>query len=187
MCSSDLESARAILKKAEVLAVTPCTCRLIARKCEHPVEACLQVDNAARYTLDRGTGRRVDLAEALAILEACRKQGLVQITMNKAHAGHFICNCCGCCCQALPLIRKERLKLADPSRFTAAINHLACSGCQSCETRCPFDAISMVDGLAEVTPSHCMGCGLCVSICPESAISLQETRQAHFIPGAAAP
>lgn len=183
----DVDSAEAILTQAEVLAVTPCTCRVIARKCDHPIEVCIQVDNAARYTLDRGTGRELSKEEALSILKRSRESGLVQVTMNKAHAGHFICNCCTCCCQVLPLIRTERLKLADPSRFTAEVDQGACSGCETCIERCPFDAIAMADGVAKITAAHCMGCGLCASTCPEEAISLLEVRPADFIPGAATP
>lgn len=182
----DMDSARAILIGAEVLAVTPCTCRLIAGKCDHPLEVCIQVDNAARYTLDRGTGRALTRGEALEMLTRCREAGLVQVTMNKAHAGHFICNCCPCCCQALPLIIGERLKLADPSRFTARIDLGACVACASCVERCPFLAITMGGGAASINPDFCMGCGLCASACAEGAITLVTARPAEFIPGAAA-
>ncbi|MCG8472848.1 MAG: 4Fe-4S binding protein [Desulfobacterales bacterium] len=183
----DVDSAQAILHGADVLAVTPCTCRVIARKCDNPLEVCIQVGNAARYTLDRGTGRELGLEEALAILAECRDAGLVQVTMNKAHAGHFICNCCTCCCQVLPLIRKERLKLADPSRFLASIDGKSCVGCGECVDRCPFDAMTLEGEVATVVNEHCMGCGLCASRCPEGAISLTAQRPADFIPGAAGP
>ena len=35
--------------------------------------------------------------EALKIVKEAAEAGLVHVTMNKAHAGHFICNCCSCC------------------------------------------------------------------------------------------
>jgi len=183
----DVDSAQAIIEGAEVLAVTPCTCRVIAQKCDNPLEVCIQVDNAARYTLDRGTGRQLSKTEALETLTQCREAGLVQVTMNKAHAGHFICNCCTCCCQVLPLIIKERLKLADPSRFSARIDRKACTSCQSCIERCPFLAITLDDETALVNTDFCMGCGLCASACPEGAITLVTAQPADFIPGAAAP
>ncbi len=37
--------------KAKDLAVTKCTCRLVAHKCDRPLEVCLQVDNAASYAV----------------------------------------------------------------------------------------------------------------------------------------
>lgn len=38
-----------------------------------------------------------DEEEALAVLRKCEEDGLVHVTMNKMHVGHFICNCCGLC------------------------------------------------------------------------------------------
>ena len=38
-----------LLKKPTPLAVTRCTCRVIAHKCDMPLEVCIQVDNAAKY------------------------------------------------------------------------------------------------------------------------------------------
>ena len=89
----DIESAAAIVTNATVLAVNRGTSRMIARKCDHPLEACLLMDKAARYTIDRGAGREIGRDEALAILKECENHGLVRMPMNKAHPGHFICNC----------------------------------------------------------------------------------------------
>jgi hypothetical protein len=56
----DFESVRGIVEKAKVLAVTKCTCRLTAHKCDRPLEVCIQVNNAASYALENqrpgGTG-----------------------------------------------------------------------------------------------------------------------------------
>ena len=107
----DIDSASAMVRNAAVVAVTKCTCRLIAGKCNHTLEACLQIDNAARYTIDRGSGREISKDEALALLKQCEQEGLVHVTINKAHAGHFICNCCAC--SARPA---EPARTAAPSR-----------------------------------------------------------------------
>ena len=181
----DADSARKIITDAEVIAVTRCTCRVIAHKCDMPLEVCLQVDNAARYTIDRGSGREVTAQEALDILQMSEEKGLVHVTMNRSHAGHFICNCCSCCCQALPLVISEGLKILDPSRFQAVIDPDLCSGCETCLDRCRFNAIEASDGNADimrVIAEKCMGCGLCQITCPESAISLKAVRPADFIP-----
>jgi len=183
----DADSVDRIIETAEVIAVTKCTCRVIAHKCDQPLEVCLQVNNAARYTLDRGSGREVSKEEALKILRQCEEDGLVHVTMNKMHVGHFICNCCDCCCQALPLVIKEGLKLCDPSRFEAAIDADLCSACETCLERCYFNAIESietVDGreVMQVISDSCMGCGLCQITCPEEAISLKEVRTEDFIP-----
>ena len=178
----DIDSANRIVMDADTIAVTKCTCRLTAHKCDMPLEVCLQVGNAAKYTLDRGTGRAVSKEEALSILADCEEKGLVHVTMNKAHAGHFICNCCACCCQAMPLVISEGLKILDPSRYVAEIDPDVCSACGTCLDRCFFSAIEeQVDAMA-VIAEKCMGCGLCQVTCPEDAITLKAVRPEDFIP-----
>jgi len=183
----DADSVDRIVDSAEVLAVTKCTCRVIAHKCDQPLEVCLQVGNAARYTLDRGTGREISKAEALAILRKCEEDGLVHVTMNKAHVGHFICNCCDCCCQALPLVISEGLKICDPSRYQARIDPEKCNFCGTCRERCFFNAIAETNGnsgqsVMAVSGEQCMGCGLCQITCPEEAIAMVPVRAEDFIP-----
>lgn len=181
----DLESATHMVKNAGTLAVTKCTCRLIAHKCDKPLEVCLQIDNAAKYSIDRGSGRKVTPEEALNILKTAEEAGLVRVTMNRAHAGHFICNCCSCCCQALPLMISEGLTICDPSRYQARIDETKCSGCGTCVDRCQFNAITASesdDSVMTVLTEKCMGCGICGTTCPEEAISLIEFRPVNFIP-----
>jgi len=178
----DADSVDRIIETAEVIAVTPCTCRVIAHKCDQPIEVCLQVNNAARYTLDRGTGRELSKEEALATLRQCEESGLVHVTMNKAHVGHFICNCCPCCCQALPLVISDGLKICDPSRYLAEIDADACVQCGTCVERCYFNAIKEEAENMAVDSDKCMGCGLCYATCPEDAIRLQTVREIDFIP-----
>jgi len=183
----DADSVDKIIESAEVLAVTKCTCRLIAHKCAKPLEVCLQVNNAARYTIDRGSGREVTKAEALKILRLCEEEGLVHVTMNKMHVGHFICNCCDCCCQVLPLVIRDGMKICDPSRFVAGIDPDACSLCETCQERCYFNALELKETedrreVMHVIGEKCMGCGLCQITCPEEAISLTAIREEDFIP-----
>lgn len=47
-----------------------------------------------------------------------------------------------------------------------------CLGLGSCQQVCHFDAIQMVDGLAQINQEQCIGCGACVAQCPRSIISL---------------
>ncbi len=178
----DIDSANRIINNADTIAVTKCTCRMTAHKCDMPLEVCLQVGNAARYTLDRGTGRAVSKEEALKILADCEEKGLVHVTMNKAHAGHFICNCCACCCQAMPLVISEGLKILDPSRYVAEIDPDLCSLCGTCLDRCFFSAIEEQADAMVVIAEKCMGCGLCQVTCPEDAIALKAVRPEDFVP-----
>jgi NAD-dependent dihydropyrimidine dehydrogenase PreA subunit len=180
-----------IVDDARSLAVTACTCRLTAKKCESPVEVCLQLNRAAEYTIKRGTGREVTKEEAKEIIKKSEEAGLVHVTDNRADNEHIICNCCPCCCIVLPLILKERKRvLLAPSRFLPKVDADKCTLCQTCVEACPVDALSMDNGGAEekvaVEEDLCIGCGQCAYQCPEEAIALKEVRNPNFIPGAAA-
>jgi heterodisulfide reductase subunit A-like polyferredoxin len=105
--------------------------------------------------------------------------------MNRQKVDHFICNCCPCCCQTMPILIKGGVRVIDPSRFTAMIDQTLCTGCGTCHDRCYFGAISWMDGeggISAVDAEKCMGCGLCRVACPEEAIRLEETREANFVP-----
>ena len=181
----DFESVSEVVKKAKTLAVTKCTCRLTAHKCDRPLEACIQVNNAAAYALARGTGREIDAQEALDILRNAEEKGLIHVTMNRHQVDHFICNCCPCCCQTMPVLIKGGIHVLDPSRFRAEIDRDLCSGCGTCHERCYFGAISWEDGEGSVSlveAEKCMGCGLCEVTCPADAIALIEVRPEGFVP-----
>lgn len=181
------ESVKEIIDNAKSISVTNCTCRLSMRECDRPLEACLQVNKAADYNIARGTGRELTKEQALDLLKECEEAGLIHVTMNRAKADNFICNCCPCCCQTMPVLLKGGIHVIDPSRFLASIDEDACSGCGVCHERCYFGAITWTDGegsASQVEPGKCMGCGLCLVTCPEEAIELKETREPGFVPGA---
>lgn len=183
----DAESVSKIIQKAERLAVTNCICRVIEGNCDMPLETCLQVNNSARYMVDRGIGREISKEEALDILRRCEEAGLVHMTLNKSAVDHFICNCCPCCCVALPLVIKAGLNLCNPSRYRAEIDLDLCISCGTCLDRCYFGAIEEAeteagDPAMNVNGEKCMGCGLCYSTCPQEAIRLVEAREKAFIP-----
>lgn len=181
------ESVQEIIENARSISVTKCTCRLSMRKCDRPLEACLQVNKAADYNIARGTGRELTKDQALSLLKECEEAGLIHVTMNRAEADNFICNCCPCCCQTMPVLLKGGIHVIDPSRFVASIDEDACSGCGLCHERCYFGAIAWTDGersASVVDSGKCMGCGLCMVTCPEDAIVLDEAREPAFVPGA---
>ena len=47
-----------------------------------------------------------------------------------------------------------------------------CLGFGSCVKVCPFEAISVEDGVAKVDREKCKACGKCVDVCPKKLISL---------------
>ena len=176
------DSVQRVIDSASRLAVTPCTCRLSMKKCDAPIEMCIQVGRGADYTIERGSGREISKEEATDILTRAGEQGLVHVTMNKTGAGHFICNCCGCCCQSFSLLRADNVALCDPSRFRPLVDADACTGCGTCEERCWFDAIAVDGDVADVNAERCLGCGQCALGCPDSAIAMEAVRAPEFIP-----
>ncbi|MEW6442751.1 MAG: 4Fe-4S binding protein [bacterium] len=185
------DSAVKIVEQARRVAVTNCTCRLTTKKCDAPVEVCLQLNRAAEYTIKRGSGREVSVEEAKEILRISEEAGLVHVTDNRASNEHIICNCCSCCCIALPYIKEagSRVLLA-PSRFLPEVAADRCTLCGVCVDACPVKALSFAPSGAQeqvrVKEDLCMGCGQCAYRCPETAITLKEVRNPDFVPGAAA-
>ena len=51
-----------------------------------------------------------------------------------------------------------------------------CTGCGICVKNCPFGAVEIKNGKAELN-SSCRGCGICVRNCPEDAVILVETKK----------
>ncbi|MBQ7360410.1 MAG: RnfABCDGE type electron transport complex subunit B [Lachnospiraceae bacterium] len=47
-----------------------------------------------------------------------------------------------------------------------------CLGYGTCAKVCPFDAISIVNGVAVVDKDKCKACGKCTAVCPKNLISL---------------
>ncbi|MFO7936038.1 MAG: electron transfer flavoprotein subunit alpha [Kiritimatiellia bacterium] len=54
------------------------------------------------------------------------------------------------------------------------INTEICTGCGKCISSCPFGALSVTDGVAEVEPALCCLCGACVKTCPFSAVTIED-------------
>ena len=57
--------------------------------------------------------------------------------------------------------------------MSANVDKDKCTGCETCVSECPSEAISMIDEKAEVDSDACIDCGVCVDACPEEAISLE--------------
>lgn len=179
------DDIKAIVANARNLAVTPCSCRVIDGSCGKPVEVCVQIDRAADYAIERGTGKPLDKDRALELMKMCEDEGLVHVSDNRRAPGHVICNCCSDCCLNWPSVRTGLGKFVVPSRFSAVVDAALCSACETCLDRCHFDAITMQgeNDTAVIDADKCMGCGLCLVTCPDNAIVLNETRPAEFIPG----
>ncbi|MBR5322138.1 MAG: RnfABCDGE type electron transport complex subunit B [Clostridia bacterium] len=56
-----------------------------------------------------------------------------------------------------------------------------CIGYGTCVSKCNFDAIKVVDGLAHIDYDKCIGCGACVSACPKQIIKLIPYHSAYWV------
>ena len=178
------EDAANILKNARSIAVTSCVCRKSEKKCDNPIEVCLQVNRGAEYNIKRGTGRAISFADALDILKMSEEKGLVHMTENVADGSNVICNCCSCCCEMLRYALIPRTKnIVAPSRFLASVDASTCLFCGQCADICPMKAITS-DGEtpSQVNSEICIGCGICAATCPSESIRLIEVRTEDFIP-----
>jgi Pyruvate/2-oxoacid:ferredoxin oxidoreductase delta subunit len=184
------EDVEAILDKATRFALTNCSCRRIATRCDFPADVCLQINRAAEYAITRGTGRELTRDEAMKIMDVAEEAGLIHSVYNGSAVTSVICNCCtDCCIFYYPLSKHGVLeKGVAKSRFQAEVDKVACTGCQTCVERCPFEAVEMVKIpgekklKAQIISEKCFGCGVCAVGCESEAIRLVEVRQPDYIP-----
>jgi ferredoxin len=55
----------------------------------------------------------------------------------------------------------------------AKVDKEKCTGCETCVSECPSEAITMDEGKAQINPESCIDCGVCIDACPEQAISME--------------
>jgi ferredoxin len=121
----------------------------------------------------------ISKAEALDALERSYASNLVQIGENVREHPAFICNCCGCCCEALQAARKfSPMQPVATTNYLPHISEETCVGCGKCAKVCPILAISMEEGTdgkkkAVVDEEICLGCGVCARNCGVKAIELK--------------
>ncbi|MCP3941122.1 MAG: 4Fe-4S dicluster domain-containing protein [Desulfobacteraceae bacterium] len=165
------------LKNQELIAIQNCICRkeqgLLGKHCDYPHESCFSFGNFAQYYIENKMARKIDLQEAMKILDIAEESGLILSPSNSKDMV-CICCCCPCCC---PAVKYSKL-FPEPVKnfktfYQAEIDPESCTSCQECFERCPMEAIQEGDGTSKIKKTHCIGCGLCVSVCPEDAISLQ--------------
>ena len=172
----DYERASEVIRSASHRAVGICYCRHkmehLGRDCAAPKEICMTFGNTARSLIRHGFARGMDIAEGLDLLRQAHENNLVQFGENVRRQVNFICNCCGCCCEAL--IAARRFGFLHPvhtTNFLPAIREADCTGCGKCVRICPVEAIGLVSANDPRRPNRqkakldgeiCLGCGLCV-------------------------
>ncbi len=174
-----------MINEAQHIAVTNCSCRVIHGITDVPLEVCMQMDKAALYALDRGTGRELTKQEAIDMLKMCEEAGLVHCVNNTKDLGYLICNCDGVACENWARDKAYSKNFTAPSRFKALVDADDCTACETCLDRCFFDAIAMSgeNDTALIDVENCMGCGVCIPTCEGDAIAMKEVEPIESIPG----
>jgi ferredoxin len=176
----DYERASAVIRSASHIGISLCYCRHkmahVGRDCAAPKDICMTFNTAAASLIKHGHARPVEVPEGIDLLQAACAHNLAQFGENVRQGVNFICNCCGCCCEAMLAIRRFGLTRPIHSNFIARVEAAECTGCGRCAAVCPVLAIAPpaagAAGPAVVDASLCLGCGVCVRNCPAAAIVL---------------
>jgi len=190
----DYERASEVIKSATHRGVGICYCRHkmehVGRACDAPRDICMTFNTTAASLIRHDCARPVDTAECLDLLQEAYASNLVQFGENVREGVNFICNCCGCCCEAM--LAARRFAIMNPVHTTNFIPVVAadlCTGCGKCVSACPVEAMSLVSAnnpaqpkakLARLNADLCLGCGVCVRTCPEDSLHL-ESRASRVI------
>ncbi len=193
----DHERASWVIESASHIGIGACYCRHkmhhVNRGCDAPLQICMTFNATADSRVRHGHARAVDRAEALDLLQQAQERNLVQFGENVRQQPAFICNCCGCCCEAM--IAARRFAVLNPIHTTNYLPVLddrpACNGCGKCVAVCPVEAMALVSAndprrpkarRARLDEARCLGCGVCVRSCPGGSIRLAPRKERVLTP-----
>jgi len=183
----DYERASQVIREATHMGVGTCYCRHkmehLGKACKAPMDICMTFSTTAQSLIKHGIARQVDVKEGLDLLDQALDANLVQFGENVRQKVAFICNCCGCCCEAM--LAAKRFAFLNPvatTNFQPAVKAEDCTGCGKCVTACPVEAMGLVAAgdphrpkrmKARLHKELCLGCGVCVRTCAQGALALE--------------
>ncbi len=192
----DYERASEVIHTASHMGVGACYCRHkmqhMGKSCKAPMDICMTFSGTAQSLIKHGIARKVDAKEGMDLLDQALEHNLVQFGENVQQKVAFICNCCGCCCEAM--LASKRFAVLNPiatTNFMPEVSADSCDGCGKCVTVCAVEAMGLVSAgdphkprrrKARVDESLCLGCGVCVRICPNRGIRLRVRKKRVITP-----
>jgi Pyruvate/2-oxoacid:ferredoxin oxidoreductase delta subunit len=177
----DYERATEVIKTAKHIGVGVCYCRHkmshVGKQCDAPMEICMTFGNIADSLIRSDYAKRITAEECLTLLDQAYANNLVQIGENVQNEVAFICNCCGCCCEALLAAKKFGTSMTiSTTSYLPEIRHEHCTACGKCVKACPVDALiwkgEKKQGNLKLVEELCLGCGICVRNCHFEAMTL---------------
>jgi ferredoxin len=192
----DYERASEVIRTATHRGIGVCYCRHkmmhMGRNCDAPMEICMTFNGCAESLTRNGYARLVDVSEGLDLLQQAYEHNLVQFGENVREGVNFICNCCGCCCEAMIAARKfGMMNPVHTTNFLPVVDEATCNGCGKCANVCPVEAMTLVSAndahnpkarRAKVDEDLCLGCAVCVRTCPSKSLGLASRPQRVLTP-----
>lgn len=191
----DYERASEVVQTASHIGIGSCYCRHkmqhMGRACAAPMDICMTFNSTARSLIKHGIARKVEVSEGHELLQKAIEHNLVQFGENVREQVSFICNCCGCCCEAM--LAAKRFAVLNPiatTNFLPEIDEHNCTGCGKCVEVCPVEAMALVSAAdpqkpkrkkARVNEDLCLGCGVCVRQCSKTNAAKLKPRARKII------
>lgn len=188
----DFERASHIINEARDIGISMCYCRHkmhhVGKECDAPMDICMTFNNTASSLIKHNYARRVDRIECTELLHKAYESNLVQCGENVRQGVTFICNCCGCCCEAMIAAKKfGMLHPVQTTGYIPTIQEESCNLCGRCLKACPIEAIEFFTSriqrkAVKINEEVCLGCGICVRACANKSISLQRRKEKIITP-----
>ena len=192
----DYERASEVIQTATHRGIGVCYCRHkmmhVGKNCAAPMDICMTFNGSAESLTRHGYARSIDISEGMDLLQRAYEENLIQFGENVRESVNFICNCCGCCCEAMIAARKfGMMNPVHTSNFLPVVDESSCNGCGKCVNVCPVEAMTLVSQndpqnpkmkKAKLNEDICLGCGVCARVCARNGLSLHARAERVITP-----